>query len=105
MEPSSLRSTRSARCRLQAIMFSCSSVGLKSAELSIARVETRVSSGGHAVETQKLMDRFPRTQHAIRQALDVVNAAILVDNSRDQDLAFTVCQVRASNEVLFDWRD
>ncbi|MER9227780.1 zeta toxin family protein [Mesorhizobium sp. M0664] len=80
-------------------------VGLTSAELSIARVETRVSRGGHAVDPQKLLDRFPRTQKAINKALEVADAAILVDNSRDREVAFTVCHVRAGNEALFDWRD
>lgn len=80
-------------------------VGLHSAELSVARVDTRVSRGGHAVDPERLITRFPRTQRAINQALRVTNAAILVDNSREKEAAFTVCQVRTSDEVLFDWRD
>ena len=37
-------------------------VGLSSAALSYARVETRKAQGGHAVPAQKLLERFPRTQ-------------------------------------------
>jgi predicted ABC-type ATPase len=80
-------------------------VGLSSADLSIARVETRTRQGGHAVDIQKLIDRFPRTQKAVNRALDVVDAAIMVDNSREEEAAFTVCQIRAGADVLYDWRD
>ena len=43
-------------------------VGLTSAPLSIARVQTRVAMGGHGVKVTKLRERFPRTQRAIREA-------------------------------------
>ncbi|MGP4753945.1 zeta toxin family protein [Agrobacterium pusense] len=79
-------------------------VGLTNAELSILRVQTRVFEHGHSVETKKLIDRFPRTQKAIRAALVVADASILVDNSRDQNLAFTVCAVRTKTDTLFDLR-
>jgi predicted ABC-type ATPase len=36
-------------------------VGLSSSTLSIARVRTRVDSGGHAVADDKLLSRFGRT--------------------------------------------
>jgi hypothetical protein len=49
--------------------------------------------------------RFPRTQHAIGEALPVVDAAILVDNSREERHAFTVCRVHLVNEKIYDWRD
>jgi predicted ABC-type ATPase len=41
-------------------------VGLASAELSIARVNTRRLQGGHDVPEEKLRQRFPRTQEAIQ---------------------------------------
>jgi predicted ABC-type ATPase len=65
-------------------------VGLSDAQLSVGRVLTRVSLGGHAVESGRLIDRFPRTQKAIAAALGVADAAILTDNSREPALAFTV---------------
>jgi predicted ABC-type ATPase len=80
-------------------------VGLASAELSMARVNTRVERGGHAVDPDKLIARFPRTQAAISAALDVADAAILVDNSRDIEEAFTIAHVRQAGKVQFDCRD
>lgn len=79
-------------------------VGLASDQISIARVSTRVAKGGHAVQESKLISRFPRTQRAIAAALDVANAAILVDNSREPKHAFTVCHVRLSDEIIYDRR-
>ncbi|GGJ59844.1 toxin [Sphingopyxis bauzanensis] len=80
-------------------------VGLANAVLSTLRVQTRVARGGHAVDAAKLADRFPRTQMAIRLAATVADAAILVDNSREEKLAFSVCRIQQQNEVTFDMRD
>lgn len=79
-------------------------VGLTSAELSIARVHTRVSLGGHAVPENKLRSRFPRTQQAIREAAQVADATIMVDNSRQLKQAFTVCCVQLRDNVIYDRR-
>jgi predicted ABC-type ATPase len=79
-------------------------VGLSSTQVSIARVATRVQAGGHAVDEKKLIERFPRTQKAIAAALDVADAAILVDNSRTQRHAFTTCHVRLGNTTTYDLR-
>jgi predicted ABC-type ATPase len=80
-------------------------VGLTDTDLSILRVRTRVAEHGHAVDETKLRERFPRTQKAIRAALDVADASILVDNSRDEKRAFSVCVVRRQGETLFDIRN
>lgn len=80
-------------------------VGLTSRELSIARVMTRVSLGGHNVEEPKLIDRFPRTQHAVEQARLVADATILVDNSREHAKAFTVCRIQLKATEVFDLRN
>ncbi|WP_197337319.1 zeta toxin family protein [Ralstonia solanacearum] len=80
-------------------------VGLTSSALSIGRVATRVAEGGHAVDFQKLLDRFPRTQQAIRHALPVADAVVLVDNSREAARAFTPCYIRADDDVLYDIRE
>lgn len=79
-------------------------VGLADLQLSIARVSTRVASGGHGVDTEKLTSRFPRTQLAIRHAVSVADAAILTDNSRDRKHAFTVCRVQLKDKEIFDLR-
>lgn len=80
-------------------------VGLTDVQLSVARVLTRVARGGHAVATDRLLARFPRTQKAVGQAVAVADAALLVDNSRDATLAFTVCRVQLGEAVLEDIRE
>jgi predicted ABC-type ATPase len=80
-------------------------VGLTSAELSIGRVLTRVHNGGHSVDEKKLRERYPRTQQAIRHAMSVADAAILLDNSRTERLAFTPVHIRRRTTVEFDIRD
>jgi predicted ABC-type ATPase len=80
-------------------------VGLTSAELSIARVQTRVAQGGHAVEVDTLIARFPRTQIAIGKAASVADATIMVDNSRQLNQAFTVCRVQLCDNAVYDRRD
>ena len=79
-------------------------VGLTSAILSIGRVMTRKAGGGHDVDYEKLINRFPRTQKAIGQASIVADATIMMDNSRDEKNAFTVCRVQLKEKVLFDLR-
>lgn len=79
-------------------------VGLASVELSILRVQTRVADNGHDVATDRLLQRFPRTQRAIAAAAKVADAAIFADNSRDKKRAFTVCQVQLGEKQLFDIR-
>lgn len=80
-------------------------VGLMNVELSVARVATRVASGGHDVAEVKLRERFVRTQRAIGRALAVADAALLTDNSRTEKQAFTVCHVRNAGAEVFDIRD
>ncbi|KAA8999118.1 toxin [Stenotrophomonas cyclobalanopsidis] len=80
-------------------------VGLASDQLSIGRVGTRVASGGHNVDQEKLVARFPRTQKAIAAAAPLADACILSDNSLSVSEAFTVCRVQLGNKVEFDCRD
>jgi predicted ABC-type ATPase len=76
-------------------------VGLRSVAASITRVDTRVREGGHGVNVETLRRRFPRTQTAIAAALKVVDASILVDNSRTPAEAFTVGRVQVGPAPLF----
>ncbi len=80
-------------------------VGLANVQTSIARVQMRIGQGGHAVPQNKLIERFPRTQAAIAAAIPVADAAILTDNSRGPDQAFTVCRVQLGKQGLYDVRD
>ena len=79
-------------------------VGLSNVELSILRVQTRVADNGHAVASDKLQSRFPRTQKAISAAAQVADGTIFTDNSRDPKNAFTVCRVQLGTEQIFDMR-
>lgn len=80
-------------------------VGLASVALSIGRVATRKKEGGHDVPYRSLVARFPRTQKAIRAAIPVADAALLVDNSRTKARAFTLCAARIRQKKLFDIRE
>ena len=60
-------------------------IGLDSAELSHARVKTRVEAGGHAVPPEKLDERFPRTIENLRLAIPHINYVYLFDNSSYDD--------------------
>jgi predicted ABC-type ATPase len=79
-------------------------VGLASPELSILRVDTRVTEGGHGIDEPTLRRRFPKTQRAISEAVKVADASILTDNSRSKGQAFTVCRVQLGQDVLYDVR-
>ncbi len=80
-------------------------VGLESAEMSILRVQTRRSQGGHDVPTDKLIDRFPRTQKAIGLAAPIANMTLMFDNSRGPAEAFTLVRAQRRRTVLYDCRD
>lgn len=80
-------------------------VGLSNVQLSMARVSTRVAEGGHNVDGKKLIERFPRTQNAIKLASSVADSAILVDNSRESSKAFTVCRIQMLEQEVFDLRN
>ena len=80
-------------------------VGLSNAGVSVGRVNTRHATGGHGVPVTKLLERFPRTQEAIREACKIVDASILIDNSRDEKNAFTVCRIEISKKIVFDCRE
>lgn len=79
-------------------------VGLSNVSLSVGRVHTRAMEGGHNVNFNKLLERFPRTQQAVANALNVADAAILFDNSRSTNLAFTPVQIRAKKKIIYDIR-
>ena len=80
-------------------------VGLSNAALSVGRVQTRVASGGHDVDFDRLLARFPRTQQAIAAATAVADASILVDNSLDKARAFTVCRIQLRDVEVYDLRE
>jgi predicted ABC-type ATPase len=68
------------------------------------RLEQRRAEGGHSVDVDKLIDRFPRTQRAIGAAASVADATVFTDNSRGKRQAFTVCRIQIGEREVFDIR-
>ena len=56
-------------------------IHLQTDELNQARVAQRVNQGGHNVPTEKIINRIPRTLCHVKQALSLVDYAMLYDNS------------------------
>jgi predicted ABC-type ATPase len=79
-------------------------VGLSNVNLSVGRVQTRKKDGGHDVPVDKLRTRFPKTQRVMKLAMEVADACLLYDNSRDWKKAFTVCRVQIGATAHFDIR-
>jgi predicted ABC-type ATPase len=80
-------------------------VGLSSVDLSILRVATRKKLGGHDVPLNRLLARFPRTQHAVGYAAPLADMTIMFDNSRSLTKAFELVRAQRRQEVLYDCRD
>jgi predicted ABC-type ATPase len=57
-------------------------------ERLLARVQQRVSEGGHAVPKQRILQRYPRTLANLREAVRSANLAMLYDNPGDASDAF-----------------
>ncbi len=79
-------------------------VGLANVDLSTLRVLSRKSEGGHDVPQERLTRRFPKTQNAIRGAIPLADASLLVDNSIEPEHAFSLCRVQIGEAVLHDIR-
>lgn len=60
-------------------------VGLESPEKSQARVELRVTRGGHNVASDKIFSRYPRVLANMKVAVREATVALVVDNSQDSD--------------------
>ncbi len=79
-------------------------VGLANVDLSILRVQSRKRKGGHDVPTDKLIDRYPRTQAAIKHATGFADMTLMFDNSRTEQQAFALVRAQKKNRVLYDVR-
>ena len=56
-------------------------VNVRSADLAVARVQSRVDKGGHPVPEQKTRERYARNQALIHDAVKVADHAYVFDNS------------------------
>ncbi len=79
-------------------------VGLATVEISMLRVQTRRTQGGHGVPEASLRSRFPRTQQAIAKAAPLADMTLMFDNSRSVADAFTLVRAQQGETVLFDCR-
>lgn len=57
-------------------------VNVRSPDLSVKRVESRVKSGGHDVPEEKIRARYERNQQLIREAATLSKQAYIYDNSQ-----------------------
>lgn len=60
-------------------------VGLESPELHIARVRTRVASGGHDIPEAKIRKRFDHSRMNLIRLMPRLTELLVYDNSRDAD--------------------
>jgi predicted ABC-type ATPase len=56
-------------------------VNVRSADLSVARVERRTKEGGHDVPEEKIRERYERNQALIKRAVLLSDRAFIYDNS------------------------
>ena len=80
-------------------------VGLASVEMSLLRVQTRRTQGGHDVPEDVLYARYPRTQLAVCKAAPLADMTLMFDNSRSLEDAFTLVRAQQGETVLFDCRE
>jgi predicted ABC-type ATPase len=78
--PSKLDLLRDARA--QGYEIRVYHVNVRSPELSVARVASRVERGGHPVPEDKIRERYERNQALIRDAVRMADRARVFDNSR-----------------------
>lgn len=57
-------------------------VNVRSPEVSVLRVQSRVESGGHPVPEDKIRERYVRNQALIREAVRTADRAFVFDNSK-----------------------
>ena len=78
-------------------------IHLFDSSLNEARVNQRVSEGGHNVPTEKIHSRIPRTMKNIKTALSIVDEARVLDNSSKDDPFQQVIVMKSGNyEVKAD---
>lgn len=56
-------------------------IGVEDADISVARVAHRVTSGGHNVPEDKIRERFDRSLILVREAVHLADVGLVYDNS------------------------
>lgn len=71
--------------------------------INIARVKARVAKGGHAVATDKIVERYHRSLSLLRPALALTNRAYLFDNSEAEPQL--IAEVNNGREVVYQIKE
>lgn len=80
-----------------------------SAELNVARVRSRVHSGGHAVPENKIRERYTRCLELVREAITHSYRAYLFDNSGPEPIWVAEfdpegqCELKIEEDQLPQW--
>lgn len=75
-------------------------IWLNSPELAEARVNQRVSQGGHDVERKKIATRYPRTLHNLKEAIPITDVVYVFDNS-DISNQYRVMGVFSASKLIY----
>lgn len=65
--------------------------------INIARVQYRVSIGGHAVPEQKIVERYYRSINLLMQAVDASDRTYLFDNSSNGEKAAFIAEIQSAD--------
>ena len=63
-------------------------IALPDPELNVLRVQTRVSAGGHDVDSEKVIKRYYRTMAQLYEAIRLADSAFIFDNSTSRPQLF-----------------
>lgn len=99
-----------ADARAQGYNITLIYIHLSLVDLNLARVQQRVTEGGHDVPPDRIATRIPRTMRHVATAITLSNRAHLLDNSSYADPFRTVATVRDGRVVdainpLPDWAE
>ncbi len=84
-------------------------IATDSSKLNIARVKTRVATGGHDVPDNKIVERYARCLQLVRDALAHAHRAFLFDNSGAEPVWLAEfgphgeCELQVSEDALPHW--
>ena len=77
-------------------------------EINIARVQYRVTTGGHPVPEQKIRDRYYRSMDLLMQAVEMTDRTFIFDNSSNGEKAAFLAEIEQAewlklNPVVTDF--
>lgn len=72
-------------------------VATENPEINVERVSHRVQGGGHSVPVEKVIARYERSLHLLRDAIRYANRAYFFDTSRDTAVYFA--EITDGNEI------